>query len=93
MDNGAALRIAIARYRLRAAAHRIAADCERMLDDMDRPERRLWRDAVGEALVASRHLVALVARRRRPPESRMRGSTSRRCSIRSGSRSSGSSVP
>ena len=62
MDNGGALRIAIARYRLRAAAHRIAADCERMLDDMDRPERRLWRDAVGEALVASRHLVALLAR-------------------------------
>jgi CheY-like chemotaxis protein len=62
MDSGAALRIAIARYRLRAAAHRIAADCERMLDDMDRPERRLWRDAVGEALVASRHLVALLAR-------------------------------
>ncbi len=56
-------RVAIARFRLRAATHRISADCERLLGDMDRPERRLWRDALGEALVAGRHLMALVDRR------------------------------
>ncbi len=49
------------RYRLRAAVSRMAADCERMLEGLDRPERRLWRDAVGEALIASRHLLALIA--------------------------------
>jgi CheY-like chemotaxis protein/predicted Ser/Thr protein kinase len=59
-------RVSIARYRLRAAAHRISADCERLLADMDRPERRLWRDALGEALVAGRHLMALVDRRLGP---------------------------
>ena len=55
-------RIAVVRYRLRAAAHRIAADCERMVDGLDRPERRLWRDAVGAALVAGRQLLALLSR-------------------------------
>jgi DNA-binding response OmpR family regulator len=53
-------RMAVTRYRLRAAAHRMAADCERMLGGLDRPERRLWRESVGEALIASRHLLALV---------------------------------
>lgn len=61
MGSTDAHRIATARYRLRSAAHRVAADCERILDDLDRPERRLWRDLVGEALVASRHLLALLA--------------------------------
>jgi CheY-like chemotaxis protein/predicted Ser/Thr protein kinase len=58
----AASRIAVLRYRLRAAAHRIAADCERMLDSLDRPERHLWREAVGGALVASRQLLAVIGR-------------------------------
>jgi CheY-like chemotaxis protein/predicted Ser/Thr protein kinase len=53
-------RIAVSRYRLRAAAHRIAADCERMLESLDRPERHLWREAVGGALVASRQLLAVI---------------------------------
>lgn len=58
--------IAVTRYRLRAATHRIAADCERILGDMDRPERRLWRTSVGEALIAARHLMALVDHRLGP---------------------------
>jgi len=66
MDSGVTHRIAVARYHLHAAAHRIAAECERILEEVDRPERRLWRDAVGDALVASRHLLAIVAHHRVP---------------------------
>ncbi len=53
----------VIRHRLRATTHRIVADCERLLGDLDRPERRVWRDAVGQALVAVRHLMALLDRR------------------------------
>lgn len=56
-----ARRATVLRYILRAAAHRIAADCEHMLEHLRSPDREGWRDAVGEALVASRHLQALVA--------------------------------
>jgi CheY-like chemotaxis protein len=62
LTSGAEQRIAVTRHRLRAAAHRMAADCERMLEGLERPERRLWRESVGEALIASRHLLSLVAR-------------------------------
>ena len=55
-------RFAIARHRMLAAACRIAADCERMLDGLDRPGRDLWRDAVGEVLLASRRLIARIER-------------------------------
>ena len=61
LDAASAQRITITRYRLRAATQRMVADCERMLDVLDRPERRRWREAVGEALVAARHLLAVVA--------------------------------
>ena len=37
IHDSVAQRVAVVRYRLRAAAHRIAADCERMLDGLDRP--------------------------------------------------------
>ena len=66
IHDAVAQRIAVVRYRLRAAAHRIAADCERMLDGLDRPERKLWRDAVGAALIAGRQLLALLARHEPP---------------------------
>ncbi|HXY20617.1 MAG TPA: response regulator [Gemmatimonadales bacterium] len=62
IHDSVAQRVAVVRYRLRAAAHRIAADCERMVDGLDRPERRLWRDVVDAALVAGRQLLALLAR-------------------------------
>jgi len=62
ISSSAELRIAVSRYRLRAAAHRIVADCERMLDALDRPERTGWRDAVGGALVAGRQLLSVIAR-------------------------------
>jgi len=68
--SGATLRIAesgerplaIARHRIRCGAHRIAADCERLLETLGRPERALWRDAAGEALVASHHALAIETR-------------------------------
>lgn len=66
IHDAVAERIAVVRYRLRAAAHRIAADCERLVDGLDRPERKLWRDAAGAALVAGRQLVALLSRREPP---------------------------
>ena len=62
IGDSAGHRIAVSRYRLHASAHRIAAECERMLDDLDRPERHLWRDAVGVALIAGRQVLALVTR-------------------------------
>ena len=61
-----ARRATVLRYVLRSAAHRIAAECEHMLEHLHAPERETWRDAVGEALIASRHLLSLVA----PPNGR-----------------------
>ncbi len=55
-------RLVLTRYRLRALAHRIVADCERMLDLLDAPERGAWREAVGAALLAGRHLLRLIVR-------------------------------
>jgi CheY-like chemotaxis protein len=51
------------RHRVRAAAHRIVTDCEVLLDDTAQPEWRLWREAVGEALLAGHQLRAVVERR------------------------------
>lgn len=56
-----ARRTTVVHYVLRSAAHRIAAECEHMLEHLHAAERETWRDAVGEALVASRHLLSLVA--------------------------------
>ena len=51
------------RHRVRAAAHRIVTDCEMLLSDTAQPEWRLWREAVGEALLAGHQLRAVVERR------------------------------
>jgi CheY-like chemotaxis protein len=51
-----------ARYRLRAAAHRITADGERLYGAMSRAEQHAWRTAIGRALLASRHLESIIAR-------------------------------
>lgn len=51
------------RHRVRAAAHRIVADCELLLADTAKPGGRLWRDAVGEALLAGHQLRTVVERR------------------------------
>jgi DNA-binding response OmpR family regulator len=51
------------RHRVRAVAHRIVTDCEVLLSDTAPPEWRLWRDAVGEALIAAHQLRAMVDRR------------------------------
>jgi len=66
MADGGERRLAVARHRVRTAAHRIAADCERILEAIERPERALWRDAAGDALVASRHLLAITTPRPAP---------------------------
>jgi CheY-like chemotaxis protein len=42
-------------YQLRAAAYRVAADCELMLDSV-LPDHLVWHDAVGKALLASRQM-------------------------------------
>ena len=55
------------RRRVRAAAHRIVTDCELLLDDTAQPEWRLWREAVGDALLAGHQLRALVERRFHSP--------------------------
>jgi CheY-like chemotaxis protein len=65
-----ARRATLMRYVMRSAAHRIAAECENMLEHLHAPERETWRDAVGEALVASRHVLSLVA-----PQNGGRGET------------------
>jgi CheY-like chemotaxis protein len=51
------------RHRVRAAAHRMVTDCEVLLSDTAQPEWRLWREAVGEALLAGHQLRAVVERR------------------------------
>src|SRR5688500_3306829 len=53
-------RLVVFRHRLRTAAYRAAADCERMLAALHHPDRKLWRECVGEALLAARHLLAVV---------------------------------
>ena len=54
---------ALLRRRVRSAAHRIVSDCEVLLSDTAQPEWRLWREAVGEALLAGHQLRAIVDRR------------------------------
>ena len=49
-------------YRFRQAVSRLAADFERLMEVLYHPDRRAWREAAGEALVASRGLMALAAR-------------------------------
>ncbi len=51
------------RHRARAAAHRIVTGCELLLSDTAHPDWRLWRDAIGEALLAGHQLRTLVERR------------------------------
>ena len=54
-------RRALLRTRLRGAAYRIAAECERLLDELLQSERRSWIEALGLTLVAARRLIALTA--------------------------------
>lgn len=57
------------RRRVRAAAYRIVTDCEVLLSDTAQPEWRLWREAVGEALLAGHQLRTIVDRRFSSPGS------------------------
>lgn len=52
-------RAAVFRHEIRLAAYHIAADCERLLNHAIVGNRRVWRDTLGEALVAARHLLIL----------------------------------
>jgi CheY-like chemotaxis protein/predicted Ser/Thr protein kinase len=54
--------VALAYYRLRAAAHHIAADCERLLGELDGTTHELWRDAMGKALLAAQQMRSLIER-------------------------------
>src|SRR6267143_6888777 len=62
MLSGAYAPVALAHYRLRAAAHRIATDCERVLGELNGTTHQSWRDAVGSALLAAQHLRSLIVR-------------------------------
>ena len=64
MLSGAYAPVALAHYRLRAAAHRIATDCERVLGELNGTTHQSWRDAVGSALLAAQHLRSLIVRSR-----------------------------
>ena len=55
--------ITLLRHRVRTAAHRIVADCEALLADATRTDWPLWRDAIGEGLLAGYQLRAVVERR------------------------------
>jgi CheY-like chemotaxis protein/predicted Ser/Thr protein kinase len=50
------------RRRIRAAAHRIVADCELLLDEASQPDWAHWREAVGEALLAGHQLRGALER-------------------------------
>lgn len=54
---------ALFRHRVRTAARRIVTDCEVLLSDTGAPEWKLWREAIGEALLAGHQMRALVERR------------------------------
>src|SRR5258705_7104931 len=47
-------------YPLRRTAHRMAADCERMLESLHHANRGAWRDRVGTALLASRQIIGII---------------------------------
>lgn len=51
------------RHRARAAAHRIVTGCELLLSDTAHPDWRLWRDAIGDALLAGHQMRTIVERR------------------------------
>ncbi len=53
---------ALTRYRMRAAAHRIVADCERLLGEVDGAGRDAWRDAVGKALLSGQQMRSAIER-------------------------------
>lgn len=61
--SGEFAQVALACYRLRTAAHRIVADCERLLAEVEGPGREAWSDAVGKALLAGQHLRSIIERR------------------------------
>src|SRR3954470_18496921 len=50
-----------ARWRVRLAAYRIAADCEHLLDELTRAGTSSETDAIGRALLAARAVIALTA--------------------------------
>lgn len=52
----------VLRHHLRSAAHRILSDSELVLSETTKPERRLWRDAVGESVIAGHVLRGVVSR-------------------------------
>ena len=66
--SGEFAQVALARYRIRAAAHRIVADCERLLAEVEGPGREAWSDAVGKALLAGQHLRSTIERRGAPKD-------------------------
>jgi CheY-like chemotaxis protein len=53
-------RAAVAFYQLHATIHNIAAECERLLERASRPERRGWREALGDAWLGSRQVLLLL---------------------------------
>jgi CheY-like chemotaxis protein len=56
-------RAAVFRHGLRGAAYQIISGLERLLADAIVGDRPLWRNTLGEALVAARHLLILVEQR------------------------------
>lgn len=58
MSPPAVRRLLVFRHRLESIATRMAADCERMLRQVP-PDRTQWRSAIGEALLAGRHIASL----------------------------------
>ncbi len=54
-----ASRGAVVAYQLHAAIYHLSSECQRLLDRVNRPERRAWRDALGEAWLGSRYLLSL----------------------------------
>jgi DNA-binding response OmpR family regulator len=57
--DGAPERVTRALHELRTTVFRIAADCERMLEDLREHENGVWRPVVADAYVASRELASL----------------------------------
>ena len=52
-------RLIVFRRQIEAVSARILADCDRMLRHVMQPDRAAWRTAIGEALLAARHVVSL----------------------------------
>ena len=62
-DDVARRQASLLRRRVRSAAYRIITDCEVLLSDTTQPDWRLWREALGEALLAGHQLRAIVDRK------------------------------